>query len=115
MSLNQKYTWHDFLRENPEHKEKGTKRTSSEGKKAFESAFKAYCKKFLEDQQNRYDKQGEKATERAKVLSRKVTELRKAKKFAKGKVAQKKAGRADAAVAQIVSQKQRSQAKRKSL
>jgi hypothetical protein len=115
MSLNQKYTWHDFLRENPEHKEKGTKRTSSEGKKAFESAFKAYCKKFLEDQQNRYDRQGEKATERAKALSTKVTELRKAKKFAKGKVAQKKAGRADAAVAHLVSQKQRSQAKRKSL
>jgi 1,6-anhydro-N-acetylmuramate kinase len=115
MSLNQKYTWHDFLRENPEHKEKGTKRTSSEGKKAFESAFKAHCKKYLEDQQKRYDRQGEKAAEHTRALSAKVSELRKAKKFAKAKVAQKKAGRADAAVAQIARQKQRSQAKRKSL
>ena len=38
MSVNQKYTWHDFLKEHPEHKEKSTKRTSPEGKKAFESA-----------------------------------------------------------------------------
>jgi len=115
MSLNQKYTWHDFLRENPEHKEKGTKRTSNEGKKAFESAFKAHCKKFLEDQQKRYDTHGVKATERAKVLSAKVTELRKAKKFAKAKIAQKKAGRGDAAVAQIAKEKAGAQAKRKSL
>ena len=35
MSMNQKYTWHDFLREHPEHREKKTKRTSSEGKKAY--------------------------------------------------------------------------------
>jgi len=115
MSLNQKYTWHDFLRENPEHKEKGTKRTSSEGKKAFESAYKAYCKKYLEDQQKRYDTQGEKAAGRARALSAKVSELRKAKKFSKANLAQKKAGRADRAVAQIAKQRQRAQAARKSL
>lgn len=113
--MNQKYTWHDFLRENPEHREKKTKRTSSEGKKAFEVAYKANLKKFLEDQQKRYDRQAGKATERAKALSAKVSELRKAKKSAKATVAQRKAGRADAAVAQIARQKSRAQAKRKSL
>ncbi len=115
MSLNQKYTWKDFLREHPEHKEKGTKRTSSEGKKAFESAFKAFCKKYLDEQQARYDKQLVKAGERSKALGSKVSELRKAKKFAKATIAQRKAGRATAAVAQLAQQKDRAQAKRKSL
>ena len=45
----------------------------------------------------------------------KVSVLRKAKKHAKATVAQKKAGRADAAVAQLANQKQGLQAKRKSL
>ncbi len=115
MSLNQKYTWHDFLRENPEHREKKTKRTSNEGKKAFEAAFKANAKKYLEEQQARYDRQLGKASERSKVLTEKVSALRKAKKFARAKIAQRKAGRADAAIAQIAGQKGRSQAKRKSL
>lgn len=49
MSLNQKYTWNDFLKENPEFKEKDIKRTSSEGKKAFEAAFKSKVKDILKD------------------------------------------------------------------
>ena len=115
MSMNQKYTWHDFLREHPEHREKKTKRTSSEGKKAFEAAYKANLKKYLEEQQKRYDTQAVKAGERAKALSAKVSELRKAKRLAQAKITQKKAGRAEAAVAQIARQKKSSQAKRKSL
>lgn len=66
MSLNQKYTWKDFLREHPEHKEKKTKRTSSEGKKAFEAAFKAYIKKYLAAQVERFGKQIAKAEEGSK-------------------------------------------------
>lgn len=115
MSMNQKYTWHDFLRENPEHKEKKTKRTSSEGKKAFEAAFKAYLKKYFDGQQERYDKHMAKATDRAKNLQGKVSELSKAKKFSKARVAQRKAGRATAAISQIAKQKTRAQAARKSL
>lgn len=115
MSMNQKYTWRDFLKENPEHREKKTKRTSNEGKKAFEAAYKAHLKKYLADQSERYDKQAAKASERSKALSAKVSGLRKAKKFAKAKLAQKKAGRADRAIAQITKQKQRAQAARKSL
>jgi len=47
MSLNKKYTWHDFLKEFPEHKEKALKRTSAEGKKAFEAAYKKHIKGYL--------------------------------------------------------------------
>ena len=49
MSLNQKYTWNDFLKENPGFKEKKVKRTSPEAKKAFEAAFKAKVKDVLKD------------------------------------------------------------------
>jgi hypothetical protein len=115
MSMKQKYTWHDFLRDNPEHREKKTKRTSPEGKKAFEAAFKAYVKKYLDGQQERYDRQLAKATGRAKDLQTKVGGLCKSKKFSKAKIAQRKAGRAAAAVAQIAKQKNRAQAARKSI
>ena len=115
MSLNQKYTWHDFLKEHPEHKEKGLKRTTSEGKKAFESAFKAKAKEFIEGQQKRFDRDTEKVTARRAERTERVKGLQKAKKFAKAKIAQRKVGKADAALAQLNRQKDAAKAKRKSL
>ncbi|MFH1829601.1 MAG: hypothetical protein ABH871_02325, partial [Pseudomonadota bacterium] len=106
---------HDFLKEYPEHREKKTKRKSSEGKKAFESAYKAYIKKYLAEQSDKYDKQSAKAAERSKALNTKVSGLRKAKKFAKATLAQKKAGQADRAIAQLTKQKEHVQAAHKSL
>ncbi len=47
MSLNQKYTWHDFLKDNPDLKKSGIKRTSKEGTKAFESAYNKRVKEVL--------------------------------------------------------------------
>lgn len=49
MSLNQKYTWNDFLKENPEFKKNDIKRTSAEGKKAFEAAYKTKVKDVLKN------------------------------------------------------------------
>jgi hypothetical protein len=110
MALNQKYTWHDFLREHPEHREKKTKRTSAEGKKAFEAAYKAFVKKYLGELPKAYDKLVAKLEGRRKELSTKVQALRKAKKFPKAKLAQAKEGRADAAIARIKKQKERAAA-----
>ena len=115
MSLNQKYTWHDFLREHPEHKEKGTRRTSPEGKKAFESAFKAKAKEYLDEFQKRLDRGLVKATARSQERNRRAGELKKAGRFDRAKIAQRKAGRADAAVSQLASQRKAAAAKRKSL
>ncbi|MBN1283567.1 MAG: hypothetical protein JXA24_07345 [Proteobacteria bacterium] len=115
MSLNSKYTWHYFLKEHPEHREKGLKRTSSEGRKAFESAFKAHAKQHLDRIEKRYDREIERSKKaRAEVMG-KVKAFAKAKKFVKARTAQLKAGRADAAIAQIERQKKRAQAARKSL
>lgn len=47
MSLNQKYTWGDFLKAHPEYKQKKIKRTSKEGQKAFEAAYKQHAKEYL--------------------------------------------------------------------
>lgn len=47
MALNQQYTWKDFLAQHPDLKAKKIKRTSEEGQKAFEAAFKKHVKEFL--------------------------------------------------------------------
>ncbi len=99
MSLNQKYTWQDFLKEHPEHKEKGTKRTSSEGKKAFESAYKAYVKKYLSERSEKADKLIEKAKTKRTGLVTKSKDLKKAKSTKKLNLTNKKIGKVDAAIA----------------
>ncbi|MFA4874425.1 MAG: hypothetical protein WC956_04400 [bacterium] len=114
MALNQQYTWHDFLREHPEHKQKKTKRMSPEGKKAFDAAYKAYIKKYLVGQVERFGKQIAKTEEQGKKLSATVRELRKAKKWPKAKLAQEKAGRRDAAIVRLKKQKERATAAQKS-
>ncbi len=114
MSLNQQYTWKDFLREHPEHKQKKTKRTSPEGKKAFEAAFKAYIKKYLAGQVERFGKQIAKAEQTGKKQAAAVRELRKAKKWPKAKLAQEKTGRTDAAISRLKKQKERATAAQKS-
>ena len=108
MALNQKYRWRDFLREHPEHKEKKTKRTSAEGKKAFEVAYKAAIKKYLTAEvPKRLEAALAKGEKRRAVRNVKVSELRKAKKFSKAVVAQRKLGRADRALVQLKKQKER--------
>ncbi len=57
MSLNKKYTWARFLKDHPEHKEKKTKRTSKEGQKAFDAAFKQHAKEYLKDRLAKIEKE----------------------------------------------------------
>jgi arsenate reductase-like glutaredoxin family protein len=97
MSLNQQYTWHDFLKEHPEHKE--LKRTSSEGKKAFESAFKTHTKKHLDGRIASYEKNTETAKKRRAELVAKSKEANKAEKKIRVKQLNAEIGRIDAAAA----------------
>lgn len=104
MSLNQKYTWQDFLKAHPEHKEKKTKRTSAEGKKAFDAAYKAFIKKYLAERIERLGKDIERSKKRRDDKVAKLKELRKAKKNPKAKLAQLKVGRADGGIARFTKQ-----------
>jgi len=99
MSLNQKYTWQDFLKEHPEHREKKTKRTSAEGKKAFEAAYKVFVKKYLSEREEKTAKIVSKTAEKKKALIAKSTEYRKAGNTIKTATAVRKIGAMDAAIA----------------
>jgi hypothetical protein len=107
MSLNQKYTWADFLRDNPEHKEKKTKRTSPEGKKAFEAAYKKFIKDYLTEKQEQLKRMEDKVAARRNELTKKVQGFQKAKDIAKAKFYQKKVGEKDAAIDRLQKQTER--------
>lgn len=95
MALNQKYTWADFLKEHPDLKKKGVKRTSSEGKKAFESAYKTKIKAYLAERVEKVGKMKKAATDKKKALTEKVSALQKAKNFSNAKTYQEKVGAQD--------------------
>jgi len=107
MSLNQKYTWQDFLKEHPAHKEKGTKRTSPEGKKAFESAYKSHIKKYLAGRTKEIDEEIKRAEKRRDERTTKLKDYQKAKQWPRARRQQEKVGKADAAVGRLKRQKDR--------
>ena len=107
MALNQKYTWADFLKDNPEHREKKTKRTSPEGKKAFEAAYKKFIKDYLTKRQQQLGKMKEKTTTRRNEIIAKVQSFQKTKNIPKASFYQRKAGEQDAALARIAQQVER--------
>ena len=107
MSLNQKYTWQDFLKENPAHKEKGTKRTTPEGKKAFGSAYKAHIKKYLAERSKNIDEQIKRAEKRRDERVAKLRDYQKAKKLPLARRQQERVGRAGAAIGSLKRQKDR--------
>jgi hypothetical protein len=98
MSLNQKYTWKDFLNEHPEHREKAVKRTSPEGKKAFESAYKDHIKKHLTDRMAKAEKLIEKAKTYRTELVAKSKEYRTAERKTALKNTNAEIGRVDSAI-----------------
>lgn len=98
MSLNQKYTWKDFLEENPEFKKKGVKRTSSEGKKAFESAYKAKIKEILKDRLAWLEREKARAAGKRDALT---NEMKAAKNISLRKKLQKKIGRMDSYLSRL--------------
>lgn len=115
MSLNQKYTWKDFLKDNPVMQEKGIKRTSSEGEKAFKAAFKTKVKEYLSNKDQFIDKVIEKANGKRKAIIEKVKTIQKNKEWPKAKFYQTKIGKQDAAISNLVNEKDRNSQKRKSL
>jgi hypothetical protein len=104
MSLNQKYTWSDFLKEHPEFREKKIKRTSPEGKKAFEAAFKAKMKVFLKERLALIEKESK------RVEKKKAELLNKAKASKKPCIRrriQEKIGALDSYMARLARQESR--------
>lgn len=112
MSLNQKYTWADFLRKHPEAKAKKLKRTSKEGKKAFEEAFKTYAKAYLKDLTARLERTVKRATTRRDHL---VGRLKATQKAPRAKILQIKVGQKDHAIHFVTRQIQHVKAAQKSL
>lgn len=107
MSLKQKYTWNDFLKENPDVKTKGIKRRSKEGVKAFESAFKTKMKIYLTDRTKKVDVLKKKALEKRNDLTSQVKTYQKAKNFPKAKIYQEKVGRQDSWITSLSKQEER--------
>lgn len=102
MALNQKYSWADFLHDHPD--EKGLKRTSPEGKKAFESAYKAYLKEYLKRRLGRLQQQQKVATD---VRNELVAMLKETKLPRVARRVQLRVGQKDHAVAVIAKQIER--------
>lgn len=114
MSLNQKYTWNDFLKEHPEFKTKGLKRTSAEGKKAFEAAYKAFIKKYLSGRTEQLTRELERATKRRDARITVLKGLRSTKKHSKATLAQRKVGRSDRAIVRLKKQQEKTKTAEKS-
>ncbi|PIR16333.1 MAG: hypothetical protein COV46_08790 [Deltaproteobacteria bacterium CG11_big_fil_rev_8_21_14_0_20_49_13] len=83
MSLSKKYTWADFLKANPEHKAKKTKRTSKEGAKAFEAAYKQHVKEYLKARMAKIDKESARCPKNKAYLVRLETSKERAKMLQK--------------------------------
>lgn len=115
MSLNQKYTWNDFLKDHPDLKEKKIKRTSKEGEKAFEAAFKAKMKEYLKDCDGKIEKRKENALKRKAEITLKVQSFQKKKDWSKARFYQKRVGKQDAAIARLITQDVRIKEKIKAL
>jgi arsenate reductase-like glutaredoxin family protein len=102
MAFNEKYTWADFLRENPD--KKGLKRTTAEGKKAFESAFKGHIKGYIKDRVANLEKRHAKTTQ---IRDELVTRLKALKTPRLAKRMQERVGQKDHAMAVIAKQIER--------
>lgn len=112
MSLNQKYTWKDFLKENPELKEKQVKRTSAEGKKAFEAAYKARIKETLKDRQVWVEKESARVTKKKDALT---ASIKATKKPVNKRKVQAKIGTADKYLHRLVKMTEKTKQVQKSI
>lgn len=107
MSLNQKYTWAQFLKDHPEMKAKKVKRTSPEGTKAFEAAFKKYIKDYLKAREAKLESQKKRAAAAKSELTKKQKNLVKQKKWPKATSLQEQIGRKDAWLGRLSKQAER--------
>ncbi len=112
MSLNQKYTWKNFLQENPEMKAKKVKRTSAEGKKAFEAAFKAKIKDLIKDRLVFIEKREKYVTKQRNELNE---TLKATKEAPERKIMQAKVGRKDAYLSRLTKMTEKTKLLQKSI
>lgn len=115
MSLNQKYTWQSFLKEHPEHREKKTKRTSGDGKKAFEGAYKTFVKKYLSTRAEEMGREIDRAAKRREQHVLKLKKVRKTGKKIHTRFIQEKISRAGRAVARLSKQQEKMKEKQKAI
>ncbi len=95
MALNQKFTWADFLKANPDFKTKKIKRTSDEGKKAFEAAYKKHIKEYLKGRMDAQEKTLKSITTQRDAL---VAQQKATQKPAKVRILQTRIGNRDHAI-----------------
>ncbi|MBI4237272.1 MAG: hypothetical protein HY696_02490 [Deltaproteobacteria bacterium] len=96
MAIHDKYTWADFLKANPD--KKGVKRTSPEGAKAFQQAYKAFIQTYLKQ---RLDRLGRQQTKTTGVRDALVGKLKATKKAAVARRIQTRVGQKDHALVVI--------------
>lgn len=101
MSLTHQFSWAQFLKKNPEFKQKKIKRTSSEGEKAFKAAFKEFAKEFLKKRDAEIKKEKERATKEKSALITKLKAVDGKKWHLKAKSLNQKIGRLDAYLAKL--------------
>lgn len=108
MSIAQKFTWGDFLKQNPALKEKKVKRTSSEGEKAYQAAFKKFAKEHLKSREEKIKKETDRANKTKKDLLGRLKKVDGKKWHLKAKELNQRIGRFDAYLARLTKLEEKS-------
>lgn len=101
MAIKDKFTWADFLKANSDAKEKKLKRTSAEGKKAFEKAYKDFAKSYLKTREEKLTAESDRAGKNRAGLIAQLKNLKGKRKHVQEKRLNKKTGRVDAYLAKL--------------
>lgn len=105
MAIKDKFTWADFLKTNSDAKEKKLKRTSPEGKKAFEKAYKEFAKNHLKTREEQLAAESDRAGKNRAGLIEQLKNLKGKRKHVQQKRLNKKTGRLDAYLAKLAKAK----------
>lgn len=106
MAIKDKFTWADFLKANPDAKEPKLKRTSPEGKKAFEKAYKEFAKIHLKTREEKLTAETDRAGKNRTKLIGQLKNLKGKRKHVQEKRLNKKTGRVDAYLAKLAKAKE---------
>ncbi|MBI4125274.1 MAG: hypothetical protein HY609_03175 [Deltaproteobacteria bacterium] len=107
MSLAHKFSWQKFLKQNPDLKKKGVKRTSPEGEKAYKAAFKEFARKYIKEREERLKKEETRATKVKVELVKKLKGVDGKKWHLKAKKLNREIGRLDSYLASLQQSKER--------
>lgn len=107
MSLAHQFSWQKFLTQNPDLKKKGVKRTSTEGKKAYQAAFKEFAKKCIKDRETGIKKEETRTTKARASLVEQLKAVDGKKWHLKAKKLNQEIGRLDSYLASLQKAKER--------